>query len=155
MEAGNEDQKTLLYRKMLSHFGGAMRGRKVAGWGLSFKPQTDDMREAPSLAIIGRLLEAGADVQAYDPVAMPEARNFFGERIGYAEDRYGALEGADCLALETEWPEFRFPDLNLVKQLLKEPVVFDGRNIYDAGEMRRAGFDYYCIGINTRTGTGT
>ena len=118
-------------------------------WGLSFKPQTDDMREAPSLVLIKKFHEAGARVRAYDPVAMHEAQRILGDNIEYAEDQYDALIGADCLVLVTEWPEFKFPDFNIVSKLLKQQVIFDGRNIYDMAEMKKKGFAYYCIGIDT------
>ena len=119
-------------------------------WGLSFKPQTDDMREAPSLVLIHALLEAGATVKAYDPVAMHEAKRILGDTVTYADGLYDALSGADALLMVTEWPEFRFPDFHEVKKLLKHPVIFDGRNIYDIREMNKLGFQYYCIGINTK-----
>jgi len=149
VKAVNDDQKLVIFNKIMKYFKGDIKGKTVAVWGLSFKPQTDDMREAPSLVIIGKLLEAGANVKAYDPVAMNEARHHFGERISYCEDQYDALVDADCLAMITEWPEFRFPNFRIVKKLLNTPVVFDGRNIYDRMEMKRNGFDYFCIGINT------
>lgn len=149
VEAVNNDQKLLLFKKILKHFSGDLKGRTVAIWGLSFKPQTDDMREAPSLVIIKKLLEAGARVKAYDPVAMTEAKNHFGDTITYYEDQYEALIDADCLALVTEWPEFKFPKFQIMKKLLNSPVIFDGRNIYDRNEMKRYGFSYYCIGIDT------
>jgi len=117
---------------------------------LSFKPHTDDMREAPSLVIVKKLTEAGARVKAYDPVAMQEARHHFGETITYADDQYDALIDADCLALVTEWPEFRFPNFKVVKRLLNDPVIFDGRNIYDRSEMKRMNIRYFCIGIHTQ-----
>ena len=149
VEAVNNDQKLLLFKKILKHFSGDLNGRTVAIWGLSFKPQTDDMREAPSLVIIKNLLEAGAKVKAYDPVAMKEAKHHFGDTITYYEDQYEALIDADCLALVTEWPEFKFPKFQIMKKLLNSPVIFDGRNIYDRNEMKRYGFSYYCIGIDT------
>jgi UDPglucose 6-dehydrogenase len=149
VEAVNNDQKLLLFKKILKHFSGDLKGRTIAIWGLSFKPQTDDMREAPSLVIIKKLLEAGARVKAYDPVAMTEAKHHFGDTITYYEDQYEALIDADCLALVTEWPEFKFPKFQIMKKLLNSPVIFDGRNIYDRNEMKRYGFSYYCIGIDT------
>jgi len=117
--------------------------------GLSFKPQTDDMREAPSLILIKKFLESGAHITAYDPVAIDEARRILGNKIDYAEDPYSALKNADCLVLVTEWPEFKFPDFTIIRKMLKEPVVFDGRNIFDNAELRRKGFKYFCIGIDT------
>lgn len=149
VEAVNHDQKSVLFNKILSYFGGDLKGKTIAIWGLSFKPQTDDMREAPSLVIIRKLLAAGASVKAYDPVAINEAKHHLGDTIRYAEDQYDALIDADGLALVTEWPEFRFPNFNMVKKLLNHAVVFDGRNIYDRAEMKRNGFEYFCIGVNT------
>ena len=149
VEAVNKDQKMVLFNKIMKYFGGDMNGKTIAVWGLSFKPQTDDMREAPSLIIIRKLLESGAVVKAYDPVAMIEAKHHFGDSITYVDDQYEALIDADCLALVTEWPEFRFPNFKIVKKLMTNPVIVDGRNIYDRGEMKRMGFEYYCIGIDT------
>ncbi|MBF8962546.1 UDP-glucose 6-dehydrogenase, partial [Pontibacter sp. FD36] len=116
-------------------------------WGLSFKPKTDDMREAPSLVIIEKLLERGARVKAYDPVAMKEARHTLGDSIEYGKDEYETLIDADALLLVTEWPEFRSPNFAVVSKLMKEKVVFDGRNIYDCKEMEEKGFTYFGIGI--------
>jgi UDPglucose 6-dehydrogenase len=149
VEAVNEDQKSVMYRKVLDHFDGDIKGKTIGMWGLSFKPLTDDMREAPSLVLIKKFLKAGARVKAYDPVAFHEAKRILGDSIIYAQDQYDALIGADCLLLVTEWPEFKFPDFNIIKKLLKTPVVFDGRNIYELAEMKRKGFTYYCIGIDT------
>lgn len=149
VEAVNQDQKSVLFNKVMKHFQGDIKGKTIAVWGLSFKPQTDDMREAPSLVIIEKLLGAGAKVKAYDPVAMKEASHTLGESITYAEEQYEALIDADCLLLVTEWPEFKFPNLKIMRKLLNQPVIFDGRNIYDAAEMKRNDFTYYCIGINT------
>jgi len=149
VEAVNLDQKSVLYHKILKYFNGDIKGKTIAIWGLSFKPQTDDMREAPSLVIIQKLLEAGAKVKAYDPVAMNEAKHTLGDTIIYAEDQYEALIDADCLVLVTEWPEFRVPNFNIMRKLLNKPVIFDGRNIYEIAEMKNKGFDYFCIGIDT------
>jgi len=149
VEAVNMDQKSVLYNKIMKYFKGDINGKTVAIWGLSFKPQTDDMREAPSLVIIKKLLDAGAMVKVYDPVAMKEAKHTLGETVTYAEDQYEALIDADCLLLVTEWPEFKVPNFNIVKKLLNAPVIFDGRNIYEIEEMKRKGFDYFCIGIDT------
>jgi UDPglucose 6-dehydrogenase len=149
VEAVNKDQKMVIYNKIMNYFDGDIQGKTIAIWGLSFKPQTDDMREAPSLVIINMLLEAGAKVKAYDPVAMKEARHHFGETISYVEDQYEALIDADGLAILTEWPEFRVPNFKIIKKLLNTPVIFDGRNIYDKAEMSRNGFNYYCIGVQT------
>jgi UDPglucose 6-dehydrogenase len=149
VEAVNKDQKSVLFQKVLSYFNGDLEGKVIALWGLSFKPQTDDMREAPSLVIIQKLLDAGAKVKAYDPAAMHEAARQLENKIIYAEDQYEALIDADCLLLITEWPEFKFPNFKIVKKLLNKPVIFDGRNIYEIAEMKRQGFDYFCIGIDT------
>lgn len=149
VEAVNKDQKSVLFDKILKHHNGDIKGKTITVWGLSFKPQTDDMREAPSLVIIEKLLEAGASVKAYDPVAMKEARHQFGDRIQYCEDQYEALIDSDGLAMITEWPEFKFPKFQIMKKLMVNPVVFDGRNIYDRNELKRYGFSYYCIGIDS------
>jgi len=147
VEEVNDDQKSVLYNKVRKYFHGDLKGKTIALWGLSFKPETDDMREAPALVLAGKFLKAGCTVKAYDPEAMNETRRRIGDVIGYAKDPYEALIDADCLLLVTEWKEFRVPDLDLIKKLLKNPVIFDGRNIYDAKEMKAAGFDYYGIGL--------
>ncbi|TNE81183.1 MAG: UDP-glucose/GDP-mannose dehydrogenase family protein [Bacteroidetes bacterium] len=148
VEEVNEDQKNVMYNKVINHFGSDLKGKTIALWGLSFKPKTDDMREAPSLVIISHLLEAGATVRAYDPVAMEEAKHMIGNTITYTKDEYEALQGADGLILATEWPEFRFPDFAKIENLMNGKVIFDGRNIYDAKDLREKGFTYYGIGIN-------
>jgi UDPglucose 6-dehydrogenase len=149
VEEVNKDQKLVLFKKIMHFFNGDIAGKTIALWGLSFKPQTDDMREAPSLVIVKKLLEAGAKVKAYDPIAIKEAKHHFGDSIAYCEDQYETLIDADCLAILTEWPEFKFPNFKIVKKLLNIPAVFDGRNIYDRVEMKTNGFDYFCIGIDT------
>jgi len=149
VEAINNDQKLLLFNKIQKHYNGNVKNKTVAVWGLSFKPQTNDMREAPSIVIIKKLLESGSKINVYDPVSKEEARKYFSDSITYYEDQYEALKEADCLALITEWPEFRFPKFDTIKSLLKAPVIFDGRNIYDRFEMMKYGFTYYCIGIDT------
>jgi UDPglucose 6-dehydrogenase len=149
VEAVNQDQKLVLFRKIMKYYHHNIKNRTIALWGLSFKPQTDDMREAPSLVIIHSLLEEGAKVKAYDPVAMKEAKRLLGNSVTFTEDQYDALIGADCLVLVTEWAEFKFPDFNLIRKNLKKPVIFDGRNIYEVTEMKRMEFDYFCIGIDT------
>jgi UDPglucose 6-dehydrogenase len=150
VEAVNKRQKEVLVRKMQAHFGndGGLRGRTIALWGLAFKPNTDDMREAPSRAIIEALWKEGAKVRAYDPVASTEARRIFGERDGLAicANAYDALQGADALAIATEWQEFRSPDFDRARELLKSPVIFDGRNLYDPAIVARFGFTYYGVG---------
>jgi UDPglucose 6-dehydrogenase len=145
VEAVNDNQKLRLVCKMQTHFG-EMRGRTIAMWGLAFKPRTDDMREAPAISIVNRLLELGASVRAYDPEARDTARRLFGDRVALCEKSYDALNGADALAVVTEWNEFREPDFKRIKQLLKTPVIFDGRNIYTPGHMRALGFTYFSIG---------
>ncbi|MCG9879882.1 MAG: UDP-glucose/GDP-mannose dehydrogenase family protein [Bacteroidia bacterium] len=150
VEDVNEDQKSVLFNKVASHFKGDLKGKTFAMWGLSFKPKTDDMREAPSLVIIEKLLHAGAHVKAYDPVAMHEAKKDLGEQIEYCKDPNDALIDSDALLIVTEWPEFRTPNFKVMGKLMKHKVVFDGRNIYDLEEMNEHGFEYYCIGINTK-----
>jgi UDPglucose 6-dehydrogenase len=146
VEGANERQKRRLFEKVEEALGSTLRGARVAVWGLSFKPQTDDMRESPALTLIDQLLEAGAEVVAHDPVAIPEARRRLGERVGFAETNYGALEGADALVIVTDWNEYRHPDLKRIKATLKRPVVIDGRNLYDPAKMRGLGFTYLSIG---------
>jgi len=148
VEAVNKAQKSFLVSKIRKHFGEDLSGRVIALWGLAFKPNTDDMREAPALTVISELLAAGAQIRAFDPVAMNEARRVLGERKGltFAADAHAALEGADALAIVTEWREFRSPDFDLLKSRLKQPVIFDGRNLYNPELMARFGFSYYGIG---------
>jgi len=145
VEEVNEAQKGLLVSKMQAHFG-SLKGKTIAVWGLAFKPKTDDMREAPAIAVIEKLLGAGARVQAYDPEAMQIAKGLFGDRIKYAQRSYEALTGADALALITEWHEFREPDFAKMRKLMRTPVVFDGRNIYNRDHMKALGFTYFSIG---------
>jgi UDPglucose 6-dehydrogenase len=147
VEEVNESQKEVLFNKINTYFKGHLKGKTIALWGLSFKPKTDDMREAPSLVLIRQLLEQGVTVKAYDPVAMPEARHSLNDTITYCKDPYDTLIDADGLCLVTEWPEFRLPNFEVVSRLLKNKVIFDGRNIYDATELRLLGFDYFGIGI--------
>jgi UDPglucose 6-dehydrogenase len=142
----NEDQKELLVKKIKKHFSDKLKNKTIAIWGIAFKPQTDDLREAPALVIIESLLKEGVKVKIHDPAAMPNARKVFGSDVHYYESSYDALKDADALAVVTEWNEFRKPDFSLIKSLLKEPVIFDGRNIYDPKEVRDAGFTYYGIG---------
>jgi UDPglucose 6-dehydrogenase len=148
VEAVNADQKGFLARKILRHFGGDVRGRTFALWGLAFKPNTDDMREAPSLTVIDALLGAGARVQAYDPVAVREAQRLLAGRqgISFAPDAMAALKGADALAIVTEWQEFRSPDFDAIREALRTPAIFDGRNLYNPELMKRLGFEYYGVG---------
>jgi len=147
--AVNERQKTSLVDKVKAHYGGSLTGRRFALWGLAFKPDTDDIREAPALYIIEGLLKAGAQVAAFDPEAMPNVQRMLGERVTFAADEYEALQGADALLIATEWAEFRTPDLKRVGELLKEKLIFDGRNLYDLDHMRNNGFTYVSVGRQT------
>jgi UDPglucose 6-dehydrogenase len=142
----NEDQKGVLVHKLKEHFSGKLKNKTVAVWGVAFKPQTDDIREAPSLVIISSLLNEGAKVRVHDPVALPNAIKVFGTQVHYCESAYDTVKDADALVIITEWNEFRKPDFQRMKSLMKEPVIFDGRNIYDPKEVRDAGFTYYGIG---------
>ena len=146
VEAVNERQKGVLVEKMLAHYGDGLAGRKFALWGLAFKPNTDDMREAPSRTVIDRLLARGARVSAYDPVAGAEALRLYGDAIEVCERRDDTLPGADGLVIVTEWNEFRSPDFHALREALKEPLIFDGRNLYDPGYLDELGFTYYSIG---------
>ena len=148
VERANAMQKQLLAEKIAKRFGADLKGLTFALWGLAFKPDTDDMREAPSRVLVAGLIERGACVTAYDPVAMDEARRIYqGEsRVRFAESPMAALDGADALAIVTEWKEFRSPDFQRVKQILRTPAIFDGRNLYDPAEVRRNGLEYYPIG---------
>jgi UDPglucose 6-dehydrogenase len=148
VEKVNERQKGILIEKVTRHFGADLGGLTFAVWGLAFKPRTDDMRDAPSITVIESLLRAGAKVQAFDPEAMGEAKKIFGARIQYADRNYETLPGAAALLVLTEWNEFRRPDFMRIKQLLKNPVIFDGRNLYDPADIRKLGFQYYSIGRN-------
>ena len=146
----NDAQKTVLFSKIRKHFGGDLNGKTIAVWGLAFKPRTDDIREAPALTLIDSLLAAGASVRTHDPEAMENVKAIYGNKLHYADRPYGALEGADGLAIVTEWPEFRNPDFDLIKKLLNGSVIFDGRNIYDEHKLAAAGFTYYGIGRGKR-----
>jgi UDPglucose 6-dehydrogenase len=146
VEKANEYQKGVLFGKIKKHFGNSLKNKTIAVWGLAFKPQTDDIRESSAIILIELLLKEGAVVRAYDPAAMSETRKMLGERISYATDQYETLEGADGLALMTEWAEFRIPDLGKMIGLMKGRVIFDGRNIYDPSEIKQSGFEYYGIG---------
>ncbi len=154
----NEIQKHVLVEKIISYYGSDLSGKKIALWGLAFKPNTDDIREAPALYIIEDLLNAGAEIVAYDPEGMPNVKQYFSglsedkkSKLNFADNYYKAAEGADFLAILTEWTEFRTPDFAKVKASLKEPVIFDGRNLYDLEDMKRAGFYYNSIGRKTIT----
>ena len=149
VEDVNDDQKSVLFNKVMKRFNGDIKGKKFAMWGLSFKPNTDDMREAPSLVIIDKIIAAGGSVVAYDPVAMPEAKHMIGDIVEYAESEYEAVKGADALLVVTEWSEFRVPDFEEIKASLVNPIVFDGRNIFSIQRMADLGFEYYCIGVKS------
>lgn len=146
VEGVNDRQKTIMFKKISRHFNGQLKGKTFAIWGLSFKPNTDDMREAPSRALIELLLKAGSKIKAYDPVAMNECRRIIGNTIKYARDQYEALIDSDALVVITEWSEFRVPNFKIMGKILKTKVIFDGRNIYDPAEMKDLGFTYYGIG---------
>ena len=145
-ERANEYQKTVLFAKIKKHFHNNLRGKVFGLWGLSFKPHTDDIREASSVVLMDLLIKEGATVKVYDPVATNEVIKLMGNRVTYAEEPYAALEHADALALITEWPEFRMPDLKRLGRVMKNKVIFDGRNIYNPEEIKKAGFAYYGIG---------
>ena len=146
----NEAQKEVIFQKLSTHFQGNLAGKTVAIWGLAFKPRTDDIREAPSLVLIDRLLTAGAKVRAHDPVAMENVRKLYGDKITYSPTPYDALEGADALAIVTEWNEFRNPDFDTIRQKLRSSVIFDGRNLFNPEKMRELGFHYSGIGLESQ-----
>ncbi len=146
VEAVNEKQKEIVFEKLSSHFGGDLKGKTIAIWGLAFKAETDDMREATSLVTISKLLEAGCHVRVFDPVAMDECRRRIGDKVEYARDIYDCALDADALLVLTEWKQFRLPSWEVVNRTMRTPVVIDGRNIYNADEMKAAGFAYSCIG---------
>ena len=145
VEAVNEKQKLRLLDKLQTHFG-SLKGKRIAVWGLAFKPRTDDMREAPAVPLIQGLIAAGAEVHAYDPEAVKVAKKIFGSKIQYADNSYAALTGADALVLVTEWNEFREPDFARMRKMMRGPVIFDGRNIYNPDQIRAQGFTYFSIG---------
>jgi UDPglucose 6-dehydrogenase len=149
VEAANDRQKQRMFEKLRTAFDGALSGSRIAVWGLAFKPQTDDMREAPSLVLIDALLGAGAKVVAHDPVAMQEARHRLADRIEYAESNYEALQDSDALCVVTDWNEYRHPNFERIKEMLKRPIIVDGRNLYDPDKMHRLGFTYLSIGRGT------
>ena len=145
VEQVNERQKMRMFTKMQAHFG-SLKGKTIGVWGLAFKPKTDDMREAPAIALISALVDAGARVQAYDPEALKVARGIFGSKVQYVTKGYDALKAADALAIVTEWNEFRRPDFTRMRKLMRSPVVFDGRNLFTPDQMKGNGFTYYSIG---------
>ncbi|MEJ5262510.1 MAG: UDP-glucose/GDP-mannose dehydrogenase family protein [Ignavibacterium sp.] len=142
----NKEQRLRFFNKIKSHFNGDLKGKKFAAWGLAFKPNTDDMREAPSVPIIKMLLESGAKVKAFDPASMENAKFYLNDKIEYAQNMYEALPDSDALIIFTEWNEFRNPDFKKVKSLMRQPLIFDGRNVYDLDDMEEFGFTYYSIG---------
>lgn len=146
VESVNEKQKSILFNKLMKHFNGDIKGKTIAIWGLAFKPETDDMREAPALVLIDKIISVGASVKVYDPIAMPECKRRLGDKVVYCKDMYEAVVNVDTLLLVTEWKEFRMPNLEVLNKTMKNKVIIDGRNIYDAKEMVESGFDYYKIG---------
>jgi len=146
VEKANEYQKNVIFNKIMGHFHNDLKNKTIGIWGLSFKPKTDDIREASSLILIEKLLEAGARIKAYDPAATNEAKKELGDKIEYCGDQYEAIDGADAMALMTEWSEFHLPDFTRMADLMNNKVIFDGRNIYDPAELKRLGFTYYGIG---------
>ncbi|WP_286007815.1 UDP-glucose dehydrogenase family protein [Barnesiella viscericola] len=146
VEDVNEHQKSILFEKLQRYFDNQLDGKTIAIWGLSFKPETDDMREATSLVMIKKLLQSGCHVKVYDPIAMTECKRRIGEEVEYAPDMYDAVLDADAMVLLTEWKQFRMPSWGVIKKAMRQPVIFDGRNIYDALEMNELGFVYHCIG---------
>jgi UDPglucose 6-dehydrogenase len=146
VEVVNQKQKELLAERVIKRFKKNLKNKTIAVWGLSFKPNTDDMREAPSIVIINKLLKQGAKIKAYDPVALPNAKKEFGKKIHYGKDNYEVLKGTDALVVITEWSEFRRPNFEKMMKLMKTPIIFDGRNIYSAHTLGEQGFEYYGIG---------
>ena len=148
VERVNERQKSVLFEKLAKACGGVekLKGKTIAMWGLAFKPETDDMRESTALVMIGKLLAAGCNIRAYDPVAMDECRRRIGDKVTYCRDMYDAVLDADALLLLTEWKEFRLPAWAVIKKAMKRPLVIDGRNIFDIDEIEENNIEYYCIG---------
>jgi UDPglucose 6-dehydrogenase len=153
VDAVNTAQKHVLFEKIVSHFGASLKGKTIAVWGLSFKPRTDDIREAPSLALIDELLAAGTVIRVHDPVAMPNVYAHYGAKLTYCEKQYEVLEGADALAIVTEWNEFRNANFELMRETMRQPVIFDGRNLYDPAQMQALGFTYSGIGLSPPAAT--
>jgi UDPglucose 6-dehydrogenase len=146
VDAVNQNQATRFFQKVQKHFKGELRDKRLAIWGLSFKPRTNDMRDAPAIKIIESLLANGASVAAYDPEAMDEGKRIFGNRIQLTSNNYSCIEGADALLLVTEWQAFRNPNFERMKTVMRHPVIFDGRNIFDPAQLRQLGFTYYSVG---------
>ena len=152
VEEVNQEQKRILFNKISAHFSGDLNGKVIGVWGLAFKPNTDDMREAPSLTLIDELLKAGAKVKAFDPAARETAGELLGDTIDFCGSSYEVLEGSDALAIVTEWNEFRMPDFQRMKELMRQPVLFDGRNLFQPARMAELGFTYACIGRQATSG---
>ncbi len=148
VEEVNESQKNILFSKLLNYFEGNLQGKNIAIWGLAFKPETDDMRESTSVVLIDKIVEAGGSVTAYDPIAMEECQRRIGDTITYAKDMYEAVIDADALLLVTEWKQFRLPSWQVLLKVMKQPLIIDGRNIYDQEELHAMNFEYECIGIS-------
>ncbi|HMT10866.1 MAG TPA: UDP binding domain-containing protein, partial [Ignavibacteria bacterium] len=148
VDKSNHDQKRIIVDKITRHFGEDLEGKTIAVWGLAFKPNTDDMREAPSVIIINELLKHGAKVKVYDPAAMENSKYYLNENVIYAEDEYAASKDADALVILTEWNEFRNPDFDRLKSGMKNNLIFDGRNVFSPEKMRELGISYYSIGRN-------
>jgi UDPglucose 6-dehydrogenase len=142
----NDRQKQVLFEKLARHFSERIEGRAIAVWGLAFKPRTDDIREAPALTLIDKLLARGADVRVHDPEAMDHVRKAYGDRLRYAESKYDALDGAEALAIMTEWKQFVHPDFDEMRRRMKQPAIFDGRNLFEPDHVRVHGFEYHSIG---------
>lgn len=149
VEEVNEEQKSILFDKLMKYFNGNIKGKQIAMWGLAFKPETDDMREATSLVLIDKIVAAGADVKVYDPVAMDECKRRIGDKVKYAQDMYDAVLNTDALLVVTEWKQYRIPSWGVIQKTMRHCVVIDGRNIYDAGELNGMGVTYMCIGRHT------
>jgi UDPglucose 6-dehydrogenase len=146
VDSVNEAQKSVIFHKIHQHFGGELKGKTIAIWGLAFKPRTDDVREAPALVLIDSLLAVGAHLRVHDPEALSNIRSLYGDRLVYCDRPYGALEQADALAVITEWNEFRNPDFEVMRRLMRQPTIFDGRNVYSPTRMTALGFMYHGIG---------
>jgi UDPglucose 6-dehydrogenase len=144
----NTGQRELFWNKIEGYFKGGLKGRRFGVWGISFKPETDDIREAPALYIIDKLISSGAEVVVHDPVAMENAKKHFGDRVSYGESNYDACKGADALVINTEWNEYRQPDFSKMKEIMNDYVIFDGRNLYDPGRLEKIGFKYFGVGIH-------
>jgi UDPglucose 6-dehydrogenase len=144
----NTNQREIFWNKIKTFFKGNLSGKRIGVWGLSFKPKTDDLREAPSLFIVNRLISHGAEVVVHDPVAMGRAREYFGDKVRYAESNYDACVDAHALVIHTEWNEYRQPDFDTLKKIMRIPVIFDGRNLYDPKKLERLGFKYFGVGVS-------